>query len=114
VHANFKRELPQASHFGFLSDLKLPGHELLVKDAQAAASAIGGSIEVLTASTSGEIDAVFARIANLLVTVSGHWATRPVCRAPGAAARPSAFSTRPGAAMHAANAIGQTISNGRL
>jgi putative ABC transport system substrate-binding protein len=56
--------LPQASHFGFLSDLKLPGHELLVKDAQAAASAIGCSIEVLTASTSGEIDAVFARIAN--------------------------------------------------
>jgi putative ABC transport system substrate-binding protein len=48
--------LPQASHFGLLSDLKSPVHELLVKDAQAAASAIGGTIEVLTASTSGEID----------------------------------------------------------
>ena len=56
--------LPQASHFGFLSDPKVLVHELLVKAAQTAASAIGGSIEVLTASTSGEIDAVFARIAN--------------------------------------------------
>jgi putative ABC transport system substrate-binding protein len=56
--------LPQASHFGFLSDPKVQAHESLVKDAQAAASAIGGTIEVLTASTSGEIDAVFARIAN--------------------------------------------------
>ena len=56
--------LPQASHFGFLSDPKVQAHESLVKDAQTAASAIGGTIEVLTASTSGEIDAVFARIAN--------------------------------------------------
>jgi putative ABC transport system substrate-binding protein len=39
-------------------------HELMVKDAQAAASAIGGRIEVLTASTSGEIDTIFARLAN--------------------------------------------------
>jgi putative ABC transport system substrate-binding protein len=56
--------LPQASHFGFLSDPKGAAHELLVKDAQAAASAIGGTIDVLTASTTGEIDAVFVRIAN--------------------------------------------------
>jgi putative ABC transport system substrate-binding protein len=56
--------LPLASHFGFLSDPKAPTHELLVKDAQAAAAAIGGTMEVLTASTSGEINAVFARIAN--------------------------------------------------
>ena len=56
--------LPQASHFGFLSYPKAPGYELLVKDAQAAASAIGGTIDILTASTSGEIDAVFVRIAN--------------------------------------------------
>jgi hypothetical protein len=47
--------LPQASHFGLLSDLRMPTHELLVKDVQAAASKIGGTIEVLTASTSGEI-----------------------------------------------------------
>src|SRR5262249_24317662 len=50
--------------FGFLSYPKAPGYELLVKDAQAAASAIGGTIDILTASTSGEIDAVFVRIAN--------------------------------------------------
>jgi putative ABC transport system substrate-binding protein len=56
--------LPQASRFGVLSDPRNPVHELTVKDAQGAASAIGGTIEVLTASTSGEIDAVFARIAN--------------------------------------------------
>jgi hypothetical protein len=54
----------RASHFGLLSDPSLPGHEVVVKDAQAAASAIGGSIEVLPASTSSEIDAVFAHIAN--------------------------------------------------
>src|SRR5262249_28081698 len=46
-----------------LSDPKSPLHELMVKDAQAAASAIGVTIEVLTASNSGEIDAAFARLA---------------------------------------------------
>jgi putative ABC transport system substrate-binding protein len=56
--------LPEASHFGFLGDPKVPTHELNVKDAQAAASAIGSTIEVLTASTRGEIGAAFARIAN--------------------------------------------------
>jgi putative tryptophan/tyrosine transport system substrate-binding protein len=56
--------LPQASHFGFLSDPKTPTHELVVKDAQAAASAIGGTIDILTATTTAEIDAVFVRIAN--------------------------------------------------
>src|SRR5262249_7916091 len=56
--------LPQASHFGFLSDPKTSAHELNVKDVQAAASKIGGSIDVLTASTGREIDAAFARIAN--------------------------------------------------
>jgi putative ABC transport system substrate-binding protein len=56
--------LPQASHFGILSDPKALAHQLAVKDAQAAASAIGITIEVLTASTSGEINTAFARIAN--------------------------------------------------
>jgi len=57
--------LPQASHFGVLSDPKAgPAHELTIKDAQDAASKIGGSIDVLTASTGREIDAAFARIAN--------------------------------------------------
>jgi putative ABC transport system substrate-binding protein len=55
--------LPKASHFGLLSDLKTPVHNVIVKDAQAAASAIGGTIEVLTASTSDEIDIAFARLA---------------------------------------------------
>jgi len=56
--------LPQASHFGFLTDQTAAVHELMVKDAQTAASAIGGTIEVLTSSTSGEIDTAFARLAN--------------------------------------------------
>jgi hypothetical protein len=56
--------LPKASHFGFLIDPRGLARELRVKEAQAAASAIGGTIEVLTASTSGDIDTVFARLAN--------------------------------------------------
>jgi putative ABC transport system substrate-binding protein len=56
--------LPQASHLGVLSDPKMPIHEEIVKGAQAAASVIGCTIEVLTASTTGEIDAAFERIAN--------------------------------------------------
>jgi putative ABC transport system substrate-binding protein len=56
--------LPQASHFGVLSDPKMPIHEDVVQGAQAAASRIGSTIEVLTASTTGEIDAAFVRIAN--------------------------------------------------
>jgi putative ABC transport system substrate-binding protein len=56
--------LPHASHFGFLGDPSIASHELVVKDAQAAASAIGRTIEVLTASPGGEIDAIFARAAN--------------------------------------------------
>jgi hypothetical protein len=56
--------LPKASCFGLLSAPNTPAHELIIKGAQAAASAIGGTIEVLTASTSDEIDIVFARLAN--------------------------------------------------
>ena len=56
--------LPQASHFGFLSNPKTPVHELAVKDVQAAGSAIGGTIEVFTASTNSEIDTVFALLVN--------------------------------------------------
>jgi putative tryptophan/tyrosine transport system substrate-binding protein len=40
--------LPQASHFASLSDPTAPIHELVVRDAQAAASAIGGTIDILT------------------------------------------------------------------
>ena len=56
--------LPQAAHFAVLSNHKSPIHELVVKDAQAAAAVIGMTIEILPASTRDEIDAVFARIAN--------------------------------------------------
>jgi putative ABC transport system substrate-binding protein len=56
--------LPQVSRFAFLSDPTAVNRELIVKDAQTAASAIGGTIDILTASTTGEIDAVFVRIAN--------------------------------------------------
>jgi putative ABC transport system substrate-binding protein len=56
--------LPQASHFGLLSNPKNLTHELVVKEAQAAASSISGTIEVLAASTSGETDSLFARLAN--------------------------------------------------
>jgi ABC-type uncharacterized transport system substrate-binding protein len=56
--------LPQAAHFGVLSNPQNPLHELVVKETQAAASGIGGTIEVLTASTGGEIDSVFGRLAD--------------------------------------------------
>jgi putative tryptophan/tyrosine transport system substrate-binding protein len=39
-----------------------PGSETLIKDAEAAASAIGLQIQVLRADTSGEIDAAFAAL----------------------------------------------------
>jgi putative ABC transport system substrate-binding protein len=38
--------LPNALRFGLLSDLNSPVHDVIVKDAQAAAFAIGGTIEV--------------------------------------------------------------------
>ena len=43
--------LPQASHFGFLSNPNIANYELVVKDVEAAASAISRTIEVLIAST---------------------------------------------------------------
>jgi putative tryptophan/tyrosine transport system substrate-binding protein len=54
--------LPQATHIGVLAHPKSPLHESIVKDTQAAASAIGQTIEILDAGTSDEIDAVFARL----------------------------------------------------
>jgi putative ABC transport system substrate-binding protein len=56
--------LPQASRFGLLSVPNTPVHKTMLKDAQTAASAIGGTIEVLTASTNDEIDTIFAGLAN--------------------------------------------------
>ena len=56
--------LPQAVHFGVLVSSRSVIHETIVTETQAAASAIGGTIEVLDVSTSSKIDEVFARIGN--------------------------------------------------
>ena len=55
--------LPNATHFGALGNPQSVTHEPFVKDTQAAALSIGRTIEVLTAATGREIDAVFARLA---------------------------------------------------
>lgn len=54
--------LPQAAHFGILANPKSAIRESITKDTQAAASALGLTIELLDAGTSGEIDAVFERL----------------------------------------------------
>jgi putative tryptophan/tyrosine transport system substrate-binding protein len=54
--------LPQAGHFGVLANPKSANYKLFVKDTQAAASAVGPTIEILEASTGGEIDAVFVHL----------------------------------------------------
>jgi putative ABC transport system substrate-binding protein len=54
--------LPQATHFAVLANPKGTIHETIVKDTQAAASAIGLTIEILDAGTSGDIDAVFMHL----------------------------------------------------
>jgi putative tryptophan/tyrosine transport system substrate-binding protein len=56
--------LPKAAYFGVLSNLKnAASHEPFIRGVQVAASAIGCTIEVLSASTSDEIDSVFAHLA---------------------------------------------------
>jgi putative ABC transport system substrate-binding protein len=74
--------LPRASRFGALVD---PGlgrvTESTVAEVTAAASAIGGSIEVITASTNREIDTAFASLAQkridaLWVSTSALFGTR--------------------------------------
>jgi putative ABC transport system substrate-binding protein len=55
--------LPQATHFGILSDPKNSlFQQTIVAGAETAAHTIGATIEVLSATTSREIDAVFARL----------------------------------------------------
>jgi putative ABC transport system substrate-binding protein len=56
--------LPQAARFGLLGNSKNLASEFVVKEAQAAARAIGATIEVFDASTSRDIDAAFARLAD--------------------------------------------------
>ena len=56
--------LPQVTHFGVLINPKHLTQNDIVKNAQAAASAIGCTIDVLTASTGAEIDDMAARLAD--------------------------------------------------
>lgn len=56
--------VPQVSHFGVLASRKGPIYESIVRDTQAAASAIGRTVEILEAATSADFDSVFARIGN--------------------------------------------------
>jgi putative tryptophan/tyrosine transport system substrate-binding protein len=53
---------PQANLIGFLVNSGSPQWETLVKDAQAAASAIGHQILVVTASSERDFEAAFATI----------------------------------------------------
>jgi putative ABC transport system substrate-binding protein len=55
--------LPGAARFAVLVNPNGSAPELQIKDAQAAASAIGRPIEVLTAGTNRDIDAAFASLA---------------------------------------------------
>jgi putative ABC transport system substrate-binding protein len=54
--------LPQASHFGVLSSPKGLLRETIVKETQAAALALGQTVEILDAVTTADLDAVFARV----------------------------------------------------
>jgi putative ABC transport system substrate-binding protein len=56
--------LPTAARFGVLINPNNPNNnEFVIRDAQAAATAIGRQIEILTASTNRDIDDVFAILA---------------------------------------------------
>jgi putative ABC transport system substrate-binding protein len=54
--------LPRATRFALLIDPNSPTARFLTADVQAAAMAIGGQIEVLTAVTDRDIDTVFATL----------------------------------------------------
>ena len=56
------RDRPRATRFAVLVNPNSPLAEFDIKDAQASAKTIGRQIEILTASTNREIDAVFARL----------------------------------------------------
>jgi putative ABC transport system substrate-binding protein len=75
--------LPRATRFALLARPDDTYFEVNVADAQAAASAIGGEIEVLGASTNREIDAAFAtlvqrRVDGLVVGPGALFANRRV------------------------------------
>jgi putative ABC transport system substrate-binding protein len=54
--------LPAATRFAVLVNRSSPVAEAVIADAQAAASAIGRHVDVLTAGTNREIDAAFAAV----------------------------------------------------
>jgi putative ABC transport system substrate-binding protein len=54
--------LPAAARFAVLVNPNNPTAESLIKDSQAAASAMGRQVEVLTASTNTDIDTAFANL----------------------------------------------------
>jgi putative ABC transport system substrate-binding protein len=56
--------LPAATRFAALVNQTNPGFEVMVKDAQAAAAAIGREINMLAVSNSRDIDLAFASLAN--------------------------------------------------
>jgi ABC-type uncharacterized transport system substrate-binding protein len=76
--------LPGAARFALLVNPDNPGiTEAFVNEAQTAASAIGRQIEVVTASTNGDIDRAFATLVNkrsdaLLVSTDALFVTRRV------------------------------------
>jgi putative ABC transport system substrate-binding protein len=76
--------LPGATRFALLVNPDNPGiTEAFITEAQTAASAIGRQIEVVTASTNGEIDRAFATLMNkrsdaLLVSTDALFVTRRV------------------------------------
>ena len=93
--------LPKAARFALLANPSNPSTEPVTKDAEAGAVAIGGQIEVLTATTSQDIDAIFARLAKspadaLLVNSDPLFFTRRVQLITLAArhALPTMFSNR--------------------
>ena len=93
--------LPKAARFALLVNPSNPSTEPVTKDAEAGAVAIGGQIEVLTATTSQDIDAIFARLAKspadaLLVNSDPLFFTRRVQLITLAAryALPTMFSNR--------------------
>jgi putative ABC transport system substrate-binding protein len=76
--------LPQAAHFGVLTNPENAVHKSVVKDALAAVSVMGRTVEVVTASTGSEIDEVFMRLADekrvqgLLVAADAFFAAQRV------------------------------------
>jgi putative ABC transport system substrate-binding protein len=67
--------LPQARRFGLLGSPVVPAFKSDVAATEAAAKSVGATLEVLTATTSGEIDMAFARAVEHRVEglIVAHW-----------------------------------------